>query len=62
MKMKLFIIKHKKTGEFFKGFDRKDQPVWTSDKLKAKKSEFLMTKCQALLLVKFGAQQKPVAL
>lgn len=60
--MKLFTIKHKKTGEFFKGFDKKDQPVWTSDKSKAYKNELLMAKCQALLLVKFGAQQKPVAL
>lgn len=59
--MKLFIIKHKKTGEFFKGFDKKDQPTWTKKKEDAQKSEFLMTKCQALLLVKFGAQQKPVA-
>lgn len=60
--MKLFIIKHKKTGEFFKGFNKKNQPMWTIDRSEAYKNELLMTKCQALLLVKFGAQQKPVAL
>lgn len=60
--MKLFTIKNKTTGEFFKGFNKKDQPVWTSDKSSAWTNEKLMANCQALLLVKFGAQKKPVAL
>lgn len=57
-----FLVKHKTNAKFFKGFDNKDQPLWTMDKSQAWSSDRMVAKCQALLLVKFGAQQKPVAL
>lgn len=60
--MKLFTIKHKQTGKFFAGFDKKDQPIWVVGMDSAWKNEKMMAKCQAIALVKFGAQQKPVAL
>jgi len=60
--MTTYTIKHKESGKFFNGFDKKDQPKWTADKSHAWTGCKQMATCQGLLLVKFGAQKKPVVL